>query len=245
MSSKIYHERQSLFRCAVHTVNALLQQPKHTPQTFDNMGKKLGISSTFGNYDINVIEGILLSEGLELEWWGKRGGKRKEESGKREKNERGEEGGGERNEEDYKMREEGEGREGGVGDRGGGRETEKKGGGLEENKEGFERENEGGREGGGEEGRAGAGGGGYLKWREKGVVGMIFNDRGEKGAFSSIRRFFSPNHWFALKQIDGVYWNLDSRLRNPVRMRDQDVKSMVESTLYNEGFVFLIKSMEF
>lgn len=230
MSSKIYHERQSLFRCAIHTVNALLQQPKHSPKTFDEMAKKLGLSSIIGNYDINVLEAILMKEGLELQWWGKK----KEKTAKKEENEKKEE----KKEGSEERIEKGEGDErgrmeefgGNKGFEGGGKkEGKEKEVGLEEEKEKFKKE--GGREEG--EGR---------KWREKGVIGMIFNDRGKRGDFC---RFLSPNHWFALKEIDGIYWNLDSRLTKPARLTDEDVKNMVESTLYNEGFVFLIKEIEF
>ncbi len=139
------------------------------------MAKKMGVSSLFGNYDINVIEGILLQEGLELQWWDK----------KIEKEQL-----------------------------------------LEENKETYYKKNNQ-----------------TIRWREKNVVGLIFNDRGRKDIFSKVRRFFSTNHWFALREIKGVYWNLDSRLDRPKMIEDDQIEKMIQETLFNEGFVFIIKKI--
>eukprot|EP01062_Namystynia_karyoxenos_P056298 TRINITY_DN47262_c0_g1_i1.p1 TRINITY_DN47262_c0_g1~~TRINITY_DN47262_c0_g1_i1.p1 ORF type:complete len:232 (+),score=58.92 TRINITY_DN47262_c0_g1_i1:84-698(+) len=65
-----YHETQSLQRCLVHTVNALVQTPRFTPAEFDEFCEelnKVGENRFFnphrsilhlGNYDANVLEWV-------------------------------------------------------------------------------------------------------------------------------------------------------------------------------------------
>ncbi|KFO69361.1 Josephin-2, partial [Cuculus canorus] len=80
-SPPLYHERQRLELCALHALNNLLQRPYFTPETADDICKRLAPNVRInphrsflgtGNYDVNVILAALQSLELEALWWDKR-----------------------------------------------------------------------------------------------------------------------------------------------------------------------------
>jgi josephin len=80
----MYHEKQSLSRCAVHAMNNLLQEPRFTAGDFDficnSLSPSTGVFSVnphksmwgTGNYDINVITAAAASAGYEVTWHDRR-----------------------------------------------------------------------------------------------------------------------------------------------------------------------------
>ncbi|CAK61486.1 unnamed protein product (macronuclear) [Paramecium tetraurelia] len=73
--SKPQHQTQSLRRCGLHVVNNLLQTDKYTSNDFDRVAEEMKRETNnshytyfLGNYDLNVIERILLKESYELQW---------------------------------------------------------------------------------------------------------------------------------------------------------------------------------
>lgn len=78
----LYHERQSLLRCAVHATNNLLQRPAYTPSDFNRICDELKSQTRMrhrsfwgtGNYDVNVVELALARahEAYVLRWHDRR-----------------------------------------------------------------------------------------------------------------------------------------------------------------------------
>lgn len=77
----IYHERQTLQRCALHAVNSLFQRQEFERYDFDEIARSLSPGklvcphkSVFGtgNYDVNVIMAALSSKNKRIEWWDRR-----------------------------------------------------------------------------------------------------------------------------------------------------------------------------
>jgi len=77
----IYHERQTLQRCALHAVNSLFQRQEFVRYDFDDIARSLSPDkwvcphkSMFGtgNYDVNVIMRALSSKDKTIEWWDRR-----------------------------------------------------------------------------------------------------------------------------------------------------------------------------
>merc|ERR1711976_273098 len=73
----IYHEKQKLALCALHSVNNILQKQAYTKQEFDKIADewddkwKLWSNhrSVLGHYDINVIEKALSLKGKNIKWF--------------------------------------------------------------------------------------------------------------------------------------------------------------------------------
>jgi josephin len=77
----IYHEPQQLLRCALHTLNALLQEPAYDAASLNaialSIGGKLELAHRWpvlGNYDVNVMMIALQQRGLDVRWWDQRRG---------------------------------------------------------------------------------------------------------------------------------------------------------------------------
>jgi hypothetical protein len=80
-SNDLYHERQRLALCAVHSVNNLLQEAKFTKRDFDDACETLSPDSSWhisrnphrsvlriGDFDVNVVTYLLQQEGLSVTW---------------------------------------------------------------------------------------------------------------------------------------------------------------------------------
>ncbi|CAD8069682.1 unnamed protein product [Paramecium primaurelia] len=74
-SKEYEHQTQNYRRCGLHAVNNLLQQNKYTRQDFENIAEEIKKETSLshytyflGNYDLNVIERILLKESYEIVW---------------------------------------------------------------------------------------------------------------------------------------------------------------------------------
>lgn len=72
----LYHEKQSLKRCGLHSVNNLLQGPRFDVKMMDAIAKELAPDTFFnphmnvlGDYDITVISSALQQHGLKLVWF--------------------------------------------------------------------------------------------------------------------------------------------------------------------------------
>nr|CAG4645922.1 EOG090X0HOM [Lynceus sp. MCZ IZ 141354] len=77
----LYHEKQSLQLCALHTLNNILQSNTFTKQTLDDICTSLSKNYWFnphrsfmglGNYDINVLISAFQQVNLELIWFDRR-----------------------------------------------------------------------------------------------------------------------------------------------------------------------------
>ena len=77
----VYFERQSLSRCAVHTLNNLLQCRAFTPAALDALCRELTPNAFInphkslwgvGNYDVNVIMRALQTKGFTVNWFDRR-----------------------------------------------------------------------------------------------------------------------------------------------------------------------------
>eukprot|EP01104_Vermistella_antarctica_P008150 TRINITY_DN2036_c0_g4_i2.p1 TRINITY_DN2036_c0_g4~~TRINITY_DN2036_c0_g4_i2.p1 ORF type:complete len:270 (+),score=58.38 TRINITY_DN2036_c0_g4_i2:727-1536(+) len=80
----LYHEQQQLQRCAIHTVNNLLQAGVFSSSDFDDISNSLTPSQYFnmvnphrssfgtGNYDVNVIMRALDEQQLSIRWFDRR-----------------------------------------------------------------------------------------------------------------------------------------------------------------------------
>jgi josephin len=78
----LYHERQSLQRCAVHATNNLLQRAVYKPSDFDRICDELKTQTHMrhrsfwgtGNYDVNAVEMALsrADEACVLRWHDRR-----------------------------------------------------------------------------------------------------------------------------------------------------------------------------
>jgi hypothetical protein len=77
----VYFERQSLSRCAVHTLNNLLQYRAFTPAALDALCRELTPNAFInphkslwgvGNYDVNVIMRALQTKGFTVNWFDRR-----------------------------------------------------------------------------------------------------------------------------------------------------------------------------
>ncbi|CAD8167523.1 unnamed protein product [Paramecium octaurelia] len=73
--SKHQHQTQSLRRCGLHAVNNFLQTKNYTCNEFDRVAEEMKRETNnshytyfLGNYDLNVIERVLLKESYELQW---------------------------------------------------------------------------------------------------------------------------------------------------------------------------------
>lgn len=77
---EVYHEKQTMWRCGLHAVNALLQRKAYTAREFDTLADNLIISRRFwwihphrslfglGNYDVNVLMCAIESAGYDVQW---------------------------------------------------------------------------------------------------------------------------------------------------------------------------------
>lgn len=84
-SRRVYHEPQRLYRCGLHTVNALLQGPVYSAADFDLMADVLAPASgvlprvshphrsvlRLGEYDVNVIVLSLQKAAMDVRWLNK------------------------------------------------------------------------------------------------------------------------------------------------------------------------------
>ncbi len=77
----MYHEKQSLQLCAVHTLNNLVQSRRFTKSSLDKICLELSPGSFInphksifgtGNYDVNVITQACCSLGYNVKWFDKR-----------------------------------------------------------------------------------------------------------------------------------------------------------------------------
>jgi josephin len=77
----IYHERQRLALCAVHSVNNLLQKKKFVQKDFDQVCESLSPSFwrnphrsclRLGDFDVNVVSFLLDQEGVKVNWHDRR-----------------------------------------------------------------------------------------------------------------------------------------------------------------------------
>ncbi|KAJ1896039.1 Josephin-2 [Kickxella alabastrina] len=82
----VYHERQSFWLCAKHSLNNVLQQEAYTHNDLERVANQLHAQQQqqqasswlsrnshkntfgFGDYDVNVITGALHERGLDLHW---------------------------------------------------------------------------------------------------------------------------------------------------------------------------------
>lgn len=74
-SSKIYHEKQRLKLCGLHSVNHLLQYKAFHKKELDEISKELHgsfFTNPLGNYDVNVLIVALQRHNLEVVWFDKR-----------------------------------------------------------------------------------------------------------------------------------------------------------------------------
>eukprot|EP01112_Ceratiomyxa_fruticulosa_P019787 TRINITY_DN6564_c0_g3_i1.p1 TRINITY_DN6564_c0_g3~~TRINITY_DN6564_c0_g3_i1.p1 ORF type:complete len:168 (-),score=12.50 TRINITY_DN6564_c0_g3_i1:47-550(-) len=78
---EVYHEKQRLQRCALHTLNCLFQRAQFTKHDLDDIAYSLSPSSLInphksvlgtGNYDANVIFAALAASGYYIKWHDKR-----------------------------------------------------------------------------------------------------------------------------------------------------------------------------
>eukprot|EP00008_Paramoeba_atlantica_P010499 CAMPEP_0201492706 /NCGR_PEP_ID=MMETSP0151_2-20130828/34424_1 /ASSEMBLY_ACC=CAM_ASM_000257 /TAXON_ID=200890 /ORGANISM="Paramoeba atlantica, Strain 621/1 / CCAP 1560/9" /LENGTH=210 /DNA_ID=CAMNT_0047879687 /DNA_START=51 /DNA_END=683 /DNA_ORIENTATION=- len=79
--TELYHEKQSLQRCALHTLNNLFQKEEFTKADLDNICYFLSPGAFInphksiwgtGNYDVNVIMYALTSREKTCKWWDRR-----------------------------------------------------------------------------------------------------------------------------------------------------------------------------
>ncbi|XP_067878340.1 josephin-2 isoform X2 [Heterodontus francisci] len=77
----LYHERQRLELCAVHSLNNLLQERLFSKEQLDRLCERLAPDSLLnphrsilgtGNYDVNILIAALLTRDLAAIWWDKR-----------------------------------------------------------------------------------------------------------------------------------------------------------------------------
>lgn len=77
----LYHEKQRLMRCALHTLNNLFQEPAFTKEKLDEIAHSLNPGHLMnphksvlgvGNYDVNVIISALRTKGYSIQWWDRR-----------------------------------------------------------------------------------------------------------------------------------------------------------------------------
>ena len=78
-NDEVYHETQRRMWCALHTLNALLQEPAYDAAALTeialSIGGKLELAHRWplmGNWDINVMMLALQQRGLEVQWWDRR-----------------------------------------------------------------------------------------------------------------------------------------------------------------------------
>lgn len=76
----VYHEKQQLWRCGLHAVNALLKRPVYTAADFGAIADSIAPESRMpwshphrsvfglGDYDVNVLMCALEKAGLRAEW---------------------------------------------------------------------------------------------------------------------------------------------------------------------------------
>ena len=76
---EVYHETQRRMWCALHALNALLQEPAYDAAALTeialSIGGKLQLAHRWplmGNWDINVMMIALQQRGLEVQWWDQR-----------------------------------------------------------------------------------------------------------------------------------------------------------------------------
>jgi len=76
---EVYHETQRRMWCALHALNALLQEPAYDAAALTeialSIGGKLQLAHRWplmGNWDINVMMIALQRRGLEVQWWDRR-----------------------------------------------------------------------------------------------------------------------------------------------------------------------------
>lgn len=78
-NDEVYHETQRRMWCALHALNALLQEPAYDAAALTeialSIGGKLELAHRWplmGNWDINVMMLALQQRGLEVQWWDRR-----------------------------------------------------------------------------------------------------------------------------------------------------------------------------
>jgi len=80
-NDEMYHEKQKLMRCALHTLNNLFQEQAFTKEDLDEIAYNLTPGSMFnphksilgvGNYDVNVIINAVRLKGYSIQWWDRR-----------------------------------------------------------------------------------------------------------------------------------------------------------------------------
>jgi len=81
IEKEVFHEKQSLQRCGVHTINNLFQRQEVTQKEMDEIARNLSPGSLIcphksvlgtGNYDVNVIMSVLTLRGKVCKWWDRR-----------------------------------------------------------------------------------------------------------------------------------------------------------------------------
>ena len=71
------------------------------------------------------------------------------------------------------------------------------------------------------------------------LMGFLINDRGKKGIFRDFFKIVQPNHWFSVLKSEDAYFNVDSRLDEPVKFKNQgDFIKLMKDIQKNDGFIF-------
>lgn len=71
-------------------------------------------------------------------------------------------------------------------------------------------------------------------------LGFIMNS-------NSSKVFWKARHWYALRQINGIWWNLDSKFKEPlsiVNIVDYLRSSMQASSLEKRAFLYIVTTQE-
>lgn len=77
------------------------------------------------------------------------------------------------------------------------------------------------------------------------LMGFLINYRGEKGFFSDLFKLIQPNHWYSIRKIGGVFYDVDSKLDKPKPFKSfEDLSKRMKDLRKNEGFIFPIYKQE-
>ena len=173
---KLYHEKQSTLKCAIHAVNNMLQQPVYNKNSFDQIAKELykkeqeeknseiifnpyKSSLGLGNYDVSVIEIAFLKRDFILQWLDLR----KLDS---------------------------------------------------------------------------------FDYNAINLIGFLINFRGEKGFWKKLFGMVTQNHWHSIRKIGEIYYDLDSKLDEPMPLKSFDeLLKILKYVKENDGFIFPIYKM--
>eukprot|EP01084_Bolivina_argentea_P222811 377096_1 len=159
---QLYHEKQQLEMCLVHSLNALLQRKQFTRQNINEICKELAPDKIInphksflqtGNYDANVLMSALQKIHIDIEWFDAR-----------------------------KVNE------------------------INLNDDNLFWN--------------------YLECKDNVFIGFILNIP-SKAMFKMIKR----RHWITIKQINGIWYNLDSKLKKPQQY--QNAQQLTEYLQYN------------